>query len=99
MNTLFNLHIFRIEIFLIRQCEHIEDSTDFSFETQILHFFLNFQQQNPLNVFHILALKIVKFYFIKLDSLNIFQNTKNNPKFQCNFQLQFYLIFIEKLVQ
>ncbi len=30
------------------KCEHIEGSTDFSFQTQFLQFCLNFQQQNPL---------------------------------------------------
>jgi hypothetical protein len=41
-------HIFRIENFEIRQCEHIEASTDFSFQTQFFAVCLNFQQQNPL---------------------------------------------------
>ncbi len=38
VNTFFIFHIFKIEIFLIRQCEHIEGSPDFSFQTQFLQF-------------------------------------------------------------
>jgi hypothetical protein len=36
LNTFFIFHIFRIKTFKIRQCEHIEDSTNFSFQTQLL---------------------------------------------------------------
>jgi hypothetical protein len=38
VNTFFNFHIFRIENFQIRQCAHIESSTDFPFQTQFLQF-------------------------------------------------------------
>ncbi len=38
VNTFFNFHIFRIENFQILQCEHIESSTDFPFQTQFWQF-------------------------------------------------------------
>jgi hypothetical protein len=37
-NTFFILHIFRIEKLKIWQCEHIDGSTDFSFQTQFFQF-------------------------------------------------------------
>jgi hypothetical protein len=33
VNTFFIFQIFKIKIFKIRQCEHIEDSINFSFQT------------------------------------------------------------------
>jgi hypothetical protein len=37
-----------VEPFRWPKCEHIEGSTNFSLQTQFLHFFGNFQRQNPL---------------------------------------------------
>ncbi len=41
---------------LIQQCEHIESSTDFSFQTQFFAIYLNFQQQKSLKNQYLLHL-------------------------------------------
>jgi hypothetical protein len=48
--------------FLIQQCEHIEGSTDFAFQTQFLQFVWISSNKitSKSNIFHTLALKIVK---------------------------------------
>jgi hypothetical protein len=38
VDTFFIFHIFRIKNFKIQQCEHIEESANFSFQTQFLQF-------------------------------------------------------------
>jgi hypothetical protein len=48
VNTFFISHIFKIEIFLIRQCEHIEGFTWIFLPNPIFVICLNFQQQNSL---------------------------------------------------
>jgi hypothetical protein len=62
---------------------------------------LNFQQQNSLkNQYQdTLALKIVnKLYEIWLAE-GFLRTSRTPPNFQYSFQFQFYLLFIEKVVQ
>ncbi len=82
VNTFFILYIyiyictiFRIEIFLIWECEHIEGSTDFPLPNPIFAICLNFQQQNPLQNQYLshLSSEIFEINFIKFDSLRAFQ--------------------------
>jgi hypothetical protein len=49
-------------IFLIQQCEHIEGSTAFAFQTQFLQFvwISSIKITSKINIFHTLALTIVK---------------------------------------
>jgi hypothetical protein len=55
---------------------------------QFFAIFLNFQQQNPLkinNIFHILALKIMKYTLLNLTGWVAYNITNNDPKFQYSF--------------
>jgi hypothetical protein len=62
---------------------------------------LNFQQQNPLkNQCHAHpSSKNCEINSIKSTYCVFFSNNKNAPKFQYSFLFQFYLFFIEKMVQ
>jgi len=74
----------------------------FPFQTQFLQIHLNFQQQNPLKNQYFSHLSSEKYEInsIKSDSQRTFQQHQEHPpKFQYSFQLQFYLVFIEKMVQ
>jgi hypothetical protein len=52
---------------------------------------------SKINIFHTLALKIVKETLLNLTLPRAFpNNTKDTPKLQWRFCFQFYLIFIEK---
>jgi hypothetical protein len=50
-------------------------------------------------LFHTLTLKIVEKNLLNLSHQEFSNNTKNTPKFQYSFQFQFYLVFIEKMIQ
>ncbi len=52
-----------------------------------------------MNIFHTLALKIVKQTLLNLTRQGLSNNTKNTLKSQYSFQFRFYLIFVEKMVQ
>jgi hypothetical protein len=72
-----------------------EGSTNFSFQTQFLQFFLNFQEQNPLKNQYLAHLrsKNCEIDSIKSDFLII----QKCPEFlKIKFNCDFYLIFIEK---
>jgi hypothetical protein len=73
---IFYFHFFRISFFLIQQCEHIESSTDFSFQTQFFAIYLNFQQQKSLKNQYLLHLSSQDFEInsIKSNPLRAFLN-------------------------
>jgi aryl-phospho-beta-D-glucosidase BglC (GH1 family) len=80
------------------KCKHIDGSTDFCLPNPISAICLYFLEQNALKNQYLshLELKNYEINSIKSDSLRAFDDTKNAPKFQYNFQFQFYLVFIEK---
>ncbi len=74
-------------------CEHIEGSTDFSYQTQFFAVCLNFQQQNPLEneyLPHPLSFENCEINSIESDSSRASNDAMNGPKFQYSFEYQFY---------
>jgi hypothetical protein len=80
---------------LAQVCEHIEDSTDFSFKTHFSQFFLNFQQQNPFKNQYMshLSSENCERNFIKPDSPRAFQNTKKHPQISTHFSVSILFSF------
>jgi hypothetical protein len=52
-----------------------------------------------INIFHVLALKIVKWTLLNLIRQGLSKNSKNASKFQYSCQFWFYLFFIEKMIE
>jgi hypothetical protein len=79
------------------------NSTHFSFQTQFFWPFVwIFNNKNSLKNQYLphLSSEINKINSINFDSPRAFQQHQDQPpKFQYSFQFQFYLIFIEKMVQ
>ncbi len=82
------------------KCEHMEGSTDISFQTQFLQFvwISSNKIHSKINVFPHLSSENCEINSLNLTHQGLSNNTKNTPKFQCSFQFLFYLIFIEKIV-
>jgi hypothetical protein len=71
--------------------EHIEGSIDFSFKNQFLQFVWIFNNKihSKINIFHTLALKIMKQTLLNTIHQGFSNNTKNTSKFQCSFSFHF----------
>ncbi len=71
----------------------------FPFKPNFCNFFefsVTKSTQKSINIVHTLALKIVKWSLLNLKWQGL---SKNAPKFQYSFQFQFYLVFVEKMIQ
>lgn len=83
--------------------EHIEGSTDFfPSKPNFLQFVWISTNKIcwKINIFHTLALKIVKYTLLNLTCQRLSKNTKNARKFSIKFSvLVFYLIFIQKTIK
>jgi len=77
------------------KCEHIEGSTDFSFQTQILQFvWISSNKIHPkINIFHTLALKNCEINSTKSDSLRAFQQHQECPQIPIQFSVSILFSF------
>jgi hypothetical protein len=77
------------------KCEHIEGSTDFSFQTQILQFvwISSNKIHSKINIFHTLVLIFLKQTLLNLTCPGLADNTKIAPKFQYSFSVSIWLSF------
>ncbi len=75
------------------KCEHMEGSTDISFQTQFLQFvwISSNKIHSRINVFPHLSSKFFEIIFLNLTLQRFSNNTKNTPKFWYNFQFSFHL--------
>jgi len=81
VNTFFIFHIFRIKNLKLWQCEHIESSTEFSFQTQFFAIYLSFQRQSSLKNQYLLHLSSqdCEINSIKSDASKAFQERPQIP--------------------
>jgi len=77
------------------KCEHIEGSTDFSFQTQSLQFvWISSNKIHPkINIFHSLALKICEINSTKCNSLRAFQQHQEYPQIPIQFSVSILFSF------
>jgi len=77
------------------KCEHIEGSTDFSFQTQFLQFvwISSNKIHSKINIFHTLVLIFLKQTLLNLTCPGLADNTKIAPKSQYSFSVSIWLSF------
>jgi hypothetical protein len=73
------------------KCEHIEVSTNFSFQIQFLQFvWISCNKiYSKTSIFHTLTLKIMKLTILNLTHRGVFDNTKNTPNSSIVFSFDF----------